>query len=239
VVKSSNSHRRNRLLAALRPADFSRLVPNLKEVSLAQDDVLYEPGDNVKQVYFPQSGMVSLLAVMRGGKGIEIATVGREGAVGAMSGLGLSRTFSRAVAQVPGTASRIATFHLQKATADSNGLRDSIVRYNQAVQLQIQQTAACNALHKIEARLARWLLHTRDRIDTDEVPLTQEFLSQMLGVQRTTVHLAVRALQKAGLIRPRRGRIEIVNRGKLEKAACECYGIIRDHIGQVQREARN
>jgi CRP-like cAMP-binding protein len=239
TTKSSNLHKRNRLLAALRPADFSRLAPYLEEVSLIQGKVLYQPGDDVRQVHFPHSAMISLLAVMREGEAIELATVGRDGAAGAMSGLGLLRSFSRAVVQVPGTASRITTSHLQKAVAESSRLRDAIVRYNEAVLLQIQQTAACNALHKIEARLARWLLQTRDRTDSDAVPLTQEFLSQMLGVQRTSVNLALRSLQDAKLIRPRRGRVEILDRGKLEQTACECYGIMRDQIDQVLPQARH
>jgi len=237
AMKSYDPHKRNRLLAALRPVDFSRLAPKLEAVSLPQGEVLYEPGEDMKQVYFPHNAMVSLLAVMREGQAIEIATVGRDGAVGAMSGLGLLRAFSRAVVQVPGNASRIAASRLQQAVAESTRLRDAIIRYNEAVLLQVQQTAACNALHRIEGRLARWLLHTRDRTDSDEVPLTQEFLSQMLGVQRTTVNLALRTLQGAGLIRPRRGRIEILDRGKLEQMACECYGIIRDQIAQVLPEA--
>ena len=136
-------------------------------------------------------------------------------------------------------AARIAASRLQQAVAESTRLRDAIIRYNEAVLLQVQQTAACNALHRIEGRLARWLLHTRDRTDSDEVPLTQEFLSQMLGVQRTTVNLALRTLQGAGLIRPRRGRVEILDRGKLEQMACECYGIIRDQIAQVLPEAQH
>jgi CRP-like cAMP-binding protein len=154
-------HQRNWLLASLRPVDFARLAPKLELVSLTRDEVLYEAGQQVRQVYFPQNSMVSLLAVMRAGDAIEIATVGRDGAVGAMSGVGLLRAFSRAVVQVPGAASRIATSYLQKAASESSRVRDAIIRYNEAVLLQVQQTAACNALHRIEARLARWLLQTR------------------------------------------------------------------------------
>jgi CRP-like cAMP-binding protein len=233
VADRFTSHKRNRLLASLPPADFSFLAPYLKEVSLEQGASLYEPHDKVKQVHFPQSGMISLLAVMQEGTAIEIATVGREGAVGAMSGLGLMHAFSRAVVQVPGIASRIATSQLQLAVNKSSRIRDVIVRYNEVVLLQIQQTAACNAIHSVEARLSRWLLQTRDRSESDDIPITQEFLSQMLGVQRTTVNLAARTLQKTGLVDYRRGRVEILNRGGLERKSCECYADIRGQIDQL------
>jgi CRP-like cAMP-binding protein len=222
----------NRLLATLQPADFSRLEPFLKQIALEQGALLHEQEDSVERVYFPQSGMISLLAVMGNGQAIETATVGREGAVGAMSGLGPAHASSRAVVQVAGTALVIATSQLQAAVRQSEHLRNVILHYKETLLGQVQQTAGCNALHKTEARLARWLLQTRDRLDSDKIPLTQEFLSEMLGVRRTTVSEIASVLQEAGLIRYRRGQVEIVDRRGLEQAACECYGVIRKRTGQ-------
>jgi CRP-like cAMP-binding protein len=191
--------------------------------------VLQEPDKPVEYVYFPHQGMISLLAVMSDGQRIETATVGSEGVVGAMSGFGIRRGFTRAVVQAPLVASRISCTHFQAAVQKSEALKNLIVNYNELLA-QIQQTAACNALHPTESRLARWLLQTRDRIDTDVLPLTQEFLSQMLGVRRTTVNLVARQLAQAGVIKNRRGRIIVTDRKGLEDVACECYAIVNDQI---------
>jgi CRP-like cAMP-binding protein len=177
------------------------------------------------------------LAVMGDGQAIETATVGREGTVGAMSGLGPRHAASRAVVTAPGTAFVIATSRLQEAVRQSEHLRNVILHYKETLLAQVQQTAGCNALHHAEERLARWLLQTRDRVDNDRIPLTQEFLSQMLGVRRTTVTLLARGLQREGLIRYRRGRVEIINRNGLEQAACECYHIIQQRTDQALPQA--
>jgi CRP-like cAMP-binding protein len=227
----------NRLLAALQPADFSLLKPYLKQIVLEQGVLLHEQEDPVEQAYFPQSGMISLLTVMGDGQAIETATVGREGTVGAMSGLGPAHASSRAVVQVAGTAWVITTSRLQAAVRQSEHLRNIILQYKETLLGQVQQTAGCNALHKAEARLARWLLQTRDRVDSDRIPLTQDFLSQMLGVRRTTVTMVAGVLQEAGLIRYRRGHIEIVDRPGLEEAACECYSVIRKRTDQALPKA--
>ena len=208
----SGRGRRNRLLAALTSADHSLLVPHLKELSLELGSLLQEAGEPVQQIYFPHQGMISLLAVMSDGQGIETATVGNEGVVGAMSGFGVCQGFTRAVVQAPLVASRISSLHFHTAVQKSEGIRNLMVSYNEALLAQVQQTAACNALHAAESRLARWLLKTRDRIDTDVLPLTQEFLSQMLGVRRTTVTLVARQLEKAGVIQNRRGRCTATSR---------------------------
>jgi CRP-like cAMP-binding protein len=227
----------NRLLAALQPADFSPLKPHLKQIVLEQGTLLHEQEDPIEQAYFPRGGMISLLAIMGDGQAIETATIGREGTVGAMSGLGPARASSRAVVQVAGTAWVITTSQLQAAVRRSEHLRNVILQYKETLLAQVQQTAGCNALHKTEARLARWLLQTRDRIDSDRIPLTQEFLSQMLGVRRTTVTVVAGVLQKAGLIAYRRGHVEIIDRAGLEQAACECYGIIRQRTDQALPKA--
>jgi CRP-like cAMP-binding protein len=223
----SRPHERNRLLGALLPSDFALLAPDLKDMHFEQGVVLQEAGGRIEQVYFPHTGMISLLAAMQNGTCVETATIGREGAVGAMAGLGGRIAVARAVVQVEGSSSKISVSRFQAAVGNGTGIRDLIERYNDAQMGLINQSAGCNALHPADARLCRWLLQTRDRSDSDTLTLTQEFLSQMLGVRRTTVTLLARSLQSAGLIRYRRSRIEIVNRVGLEKKACECYEVVR------------
>lgn len=223
---------RNRLLLAMRPADLALLKPHLREMPMIQGTMLQEQGERIDHVYFPHSGMISLVAVMKQGESIETATVGREGAVGAMSGLGPRQAFTRAVVQMPGHASQISTLKLQSIVEQSPALSEIIVRYNELLLAQVQQSCACNALHEAEARLCRWLLQSRDRSDSDIVPITQEFLAQMLGVRRTTVTMIASALQESGLIRYQRGRIEILDRKKIEELACECYHVVSREIDQ-------
>jgi CRP-like cAMP-binding protein len=232
------SSRRNRLLAALPPADLSLLKLHLKDVVLEQGVVLQEHGERIDQVYFPHDGVISLLAVMQQGDAIETATVGREGAVGSLTGLGPRRSHTRDVVQVAGTASRISAARFRKAAEDSQAIRDVIVRYAEMLLIQVQQTAACNALHDVEERLSRWLLQARDRVDGNTIRLTHEFLSQMLGVRRPTVTVVARILQDAGLIRYHRGHIEILDRRGLEARACECYAVIRQHIDRMTPASR-
>ena len=217
----------NRLLAALSASDYALLQPHLKEVPLDAGAVLQDQGERIQYVYFPLSGMISLLSVMRDGKAIETVALGREGALGLVFGLGTSYAFARAVVQIAGRAARISSAQLQAGIKDSERLRDLMVRYAESRLLQTHQAAACNALHGAEARLSRWLLHTSDVIGEGLVPLTQEHLSQMLGVRRTTVTAIARELQRAGLIHYTRGRIAISDREKLKKSACECYDILR------------
>jgi CRP-like cAMP-binding protein len=214
-------------------AELENLVPSISVVSLDQGTVLNEPGDEPERVYFPHTGMISLLAVMADGKAVETATVGREGVVGAMAGLGLHVPLTRAVVQTRLIASRIPSASFRRLAQTSVVLRDIIVRYNDILLGQVQITAACNALHPIQKRLARWILQTRDRIDSDLVPLTQELLSEMLGVRRSSVSEIANRLQTTGLIRYSRGTIEIVNRPGLEAAACECYGLIRQQSARM------
>ncbi|MDR3461285.1 MAG: Crp/Fnr family transcriptional regulator [Beijerinckiaceae bacterium] len=227
------ANRRNRLLAALQPSDYSLLAPHLKVTRLKQGTVLQESGDPIRQVYFPESGMVSVLAVMQAGNGIEIATIGREGAVGYMAALGSRHAAGRAVVQVDADASQISASNFRSAFDQSPGIRDLILRYNDVQMALVQQSAGCNALHHVEKRLCRWLLQTRDRCDSDILPLTHELLSEMLGVQRTTVTVVARALQTQGLVRYRRGQVEIIDRHGLEKKACECYEVVRGKSEEV------
>jgi CRP-like cAMP-binding protein len=222
-----HSHGPNRLLGTLPAPDFALVAPHLKKMQFDQGAMLQEAGERIEQVYFPATGMISLLTVMRDGSGIETATIGREGAIGVMAGLGSGKSASRAVMQIPGEVNVIATAKFKAAVENSAALRDLVVRYNDVQMALVQQTAGCNALHHVEKRLCRWLLQTHDRCDSDVVALSQEFLSEMLGVQRTSVTAIAKGLQTAGLIKYRRGRIDIVDRAGLEKKSCECYEITR------------
>jgi CRP-like cAMP-binding protein len=225
--KRSNGHLQNRLLAALPPQAFALFKSDLHSSTFKQGAIVQEAGEPVDQIYFPQAGMISLLVVTQEGVGIEAATIGREGAVGLHRGLGKRRSFTRAVIQVSGTISHISANAFERAVEQSATIKDMITHYTEVLWVEAQQIAACNAVHSAEARFARWLLQTQDRIDSDSLPLTQEFLSQMLAVRRTTVTLVARTLQEAGLIRYRRGRIVILDRAGLEEAACECYQVIQ------------
>ena len=187
-----------------------------------------EAGDEVDQVYFPLAGMVSMVVVMRDGKAIETATVGREGVVGAMSGIGLHISRVRAIAQLPVSAVRISSTELRKAVALSRPIADLCIRYNEVLLTQARITAACNALHHVEARFCRWLLQTRDRAESDTIQLTQEFLAEMLGVRRTSVTEVASKIQAAGAISYSRGVIKIIDLDALTAMSCECYETLRE-----------
>ena len=214
----------NRLLAALPPADFDLLVPQLRTVALDQDAVLSRVGNEIEHVFFPHSGAISLMVDMANGKTVATAAVGREGAVGILSVLGPSPSATTTIVRAAGTASRIPASRFHAAFNRSPAIRHAVQTHVRAMLIQFQLGAACNALHPVEARIARWLLHFRDRIDHDVLPLTQEALSEILGVRRTTVTLLIRNLRASGAIRSdRRGQIEI-DRSRLAAAACECHG---------------
>jgi CRP-like cAMP-binding protein len=164
---------------------------------------------------------------------VETATIGRAGAIGATAGLGARWAFARAIVQLPGTAVWLSAHRLRQAADQSPAIRDLVVRYNELLFFRVQHSVACNALHPLEARLARWLLQADDCVDGNSIPLTQEPLGQMLGVRRTTVTIAARLLQGAGMIRYRRALIQIINRPALEGIACECYALLRHKIDKV------
>jgi len=213
----------NKLLASLPRKDFDALKSHLTVISLEQGDVVYEAGAEVDYVYFPHCGMFSLLAVMRDGKAIETATVGREGVVGAMAGLGLYQSLVRVMVQLPLQTSKIAAAPFRKAVTASEALRDACVRYNEVMLTQARITAACNALHQIEERFCRWLLQSADRAASNTVALTQELLAEMLGVRRTSVTDVARKMQDKGVVTYSRGVITILDRKALERLSCECY----------------
>jgi CRP-like cAMP-binding protein len=217
----------NKLLATLSRNDFRLLLPHLSPVQLAQGEVLFETGAEVDQVYFPVSGMVSLVVVMGDGRAIETGTVGREGVVGAMSGLGLHFAGVRAIVQLPAFASRIASTALRSAVAKSKPIANLCVQYNEELLEQARVTAACNAVHQVDARLSRWLLQTRDRAESDTFNLTQEFLAEMLGVRRSSVTEVASKIQASGAIGYSRGNIKIIDLEALKAIACECYEKLR------------
>jgi CRP-like cAMP-binding protein len=220
--------RTNKLLASLPHEDFQLLIPHLLSVQLAQGAVLAEPGVEVDNAYFPLSGAVSLLVVMRDGKIIETGTVGREGVLGAMSGIAPCRWQVRAIAQLPMFARRIASTELRKAVSSSKAIADLCLRYNEVLLTQARIGAACNALHQIEPRFCRWLLQTRDRAESDTIMLTQEFLAQMLGVRRPSVTEVANKLQATGAISCSRGVIKIIDLEAVQALSCECYETLRE-----------
>lgn len=223
----------NRLLAMLPAEDWQAIKKHLTIVSPDVGTTLQEPGQTMEYVYFPHSGMISLLTVMKDGSAIETATVGNEGAVGTESALGVTTAITRGVVQMPMTASRISRKDFMRCVERRAIIRHLAFRSNEALIGQMQQTAACNALHQIEARLARWLLQSQDRAsDGGLVPLTQEFLSEMLAVRRTSVSATAHILQAEGLIQYSRGSIKVLDRDGLKKKSCECYGAI---VKQTER----
>jgi len=223
----------NRLLAALPPADFDLIVPHLRKVSFERDMVLVRSGDKIEQMYFPRTGAISFMQEMPNGQTVATAVVGNEGAVGIMSVLGPSRSPITAVVHVPGTALQISPSRFLAAFNHSSALRHAVQTHTISLLAQFQSVAACNALHSVEERLARWLLHIHDRAHTDVLPLTQEVLADLIGVRRPTVTHVVHKLRESGAIRStQRGMIEI-DRPRLEAAACECYVVMRRRIDQI------
>lgn len=218
---------KNRLLSALPSEDKGLIAPHLSAVELEKGRLLYDPGDVIDQVYFPNDCVISLMTLMESGAAIESATIGREGALGLMAAVAPRQSLSRAIVQAPGSSLRIAAGPLHDAWKRSAALRDLVDRHNEALFGHAIQSVACNALHAVEARFCRWLLSCQDRIDSNTVHLTQEFLADMMGVQRTTVTAVAGSMQAKGLISYRRGIVEILDRAGLEAMACECYGAVR------------
>jgi len=217
----------NLFLKTLPAADIKSLLPHLKTVDLPQEEILFDVGDAIQQVYFPHSGIVSLVVSLASGETIESAMIGRESVVGGSAGLNGQLSVVKAVVQIAGAASVVDSDRLRGLAQTSTACRAALFRHEQLVLIQAQQSAACNATHTIEARLARWLLRSRDISGSDELALTQEFLSEMMGVRRTSVSMVANTFQQAGFIRYSRGHIRIVNLDGLRETACECYQTVR------------
>ncbi len=229
----------NRLLAALSAREYAILEPHFERVTLARGQVLFEPGDDVTTTYFPRHGtMASLLIVTRDGREVEAATIGREGAIGGIVSEGHKPAFGRAVVQIGGEALAIPTSQLEAAKGTCPRFGDLFARYADSLLAQMMQSVACNALHRAEERACRWLLATHDRAGDEVIHLTQESLAEMLGVQRTTVTAITGDLQERGLIRTYRGRVEIIDRPGLERAACECYATVEAHFRALLPEVK-
>ncbi len=223
----------NRLLSALPGADYKRLEPHLETVHLGMKDVAFEANQPIEYAYFPLTGIASMVTVMKGGKGVEVATVGNEGMIGLPLFLGVNTTPSRAFTQVPGDSIRIQADAFQREVRRQGGLARMLQVYTQALIVQISQGMACNGIHSIYQRTARWLLMTHDRVAAHKFPLSQEFIGAMLGVRRASVSEVASKLQKAGFIRYSRGIMEIVDRRGLEAASCECYEVIQYEFNRL------
>ncbi len=224
----------NRVLSSLPKSEIGRLQVNLEPVLLPQNEALAEPGENMLYAYFLEEGMASIVVTMKNGATVEVGVVGREGLVGLPILFGTQQLPTRTFMQIRGSGFRIKAQFLRAEFERSGKFRDNCGRYLQSHVVQISASAACNRVHNIDERLARWLLLCQDRTALALLPLTHEFLAQMLGTGRATVTLAAGILQRSKLIEYRRGKVEILNRKGLEGAACECYGIIRgedDRLG--------
>jgi CRP-like cAMP-binding protein len=223
----------NRLLDLLSPEALDRLRPYLSAETLPLSQTLQERGKPVETVFFPTSGMISIVAMMRDGAAVEVGIAGREGMLGVQAVLGDDISLNEAMVQIPGNALRLPAEVLRREAQTSVQLRSVLLRYVQAYLNSATQSAACNRAHLLEQRLARWLLTARDRSGTDRLPLTHEFIAMMLGVRRAGVTVAAQSLQSAGLIHYAHGRITIADREGLEAAACECYEVTKREYARL------
>ena len=228
VPESSNGHGlpSNWLLAALPELELERLRPHLRSTSLPVGQILHESGECIERVYFPDSGMVSLVLTSGDGTNVEVGIVGREGMVGTAALLQSNQTISQAIVQIAGCGWRLPAEVLRAEFKRGGLLQDQMLRYAQTLLMQTSQTALCNRLHTVEERLARWLLMAHDCVQSDTIGLTQEFIADMLGTRRTGVTIAAGVLRQEGLIDYTRGYIKITDHEGLKSAACECYPIL-------------
>lgn len=227
---------RNGLLAALSRKQQQRLLPNLEPVSLEFGDVLYEPDGLIRHVYFPTSGMISLVMVLEDGLVAQVGRVGNEGIVGLPVFLGVPTSHTRASVELPGDALRMKAHVFRKEIGPGGPLSSLLLRYTHALLGHSERLTACNTWHTIEQRLCRWLLIAHDRVRADQFEITQEFLSQMLGAHRQSVTLAASSLQRRGLIRYSRGKLRVLDHPGLQRETCECYRAIRRQFARLLME---
>jgi CRP-like cAMP-binding protein len=228
-----NAQIENRLLAALPGTEYKRLVPQLQPVSFSLGEVVYEFGGQLDYVFFPTTSIVSLLYTMENGSSAEMGLTGNDGVVGIALFMGGGTMPNRAVVQSAGAALRMKAKVLQNEFAQGGKFQQLLLRYTQALITQISQTAVCNRLHTVEQQLCRWLLLSRDRIETDELIMTQELIADMLGVRREGVTVAAGRLQDAGAISYVRGHIKMLDRQKLEDTVCECYLVVKTEFDRL------
>src|SRR3984893_10740416 len=220
-------HVSNKVLLATPDNEYQLMRPDLTYVDLPNHLSLHEPTQSIDFVYFPNRGMVSQVVVTKDGRTVEVGVVGKEGYVGAGLAVGLSRSSVREIVQIAGDGFRMMGNALERILRSAPQLQTILSRHSGLQGMQVAQTAACNRLHDIQQRLSRWLLMTQDRVDSGLLPITHDFIATMMGTDRSTVSLAAAFLQKKGIIEYVRGAVKIVNRRKLEKSACECYGVIQ------------
>ncbi len=232
-IGKSLEREENSLLAALPTRELNLLLPHLERTKLAFDQTLYEPEEAIKHVYFPTSGIISLVVVLDKGVVAEVGRVGNEGMIGLPVFLGVKASHTRAFVQVSGEALRMGSKEFLRQARNRSPLSSLLLRYAQALMAHSERLTACNTWHTIEERLCRWLMVTQDRVQAEVIEVTQEFLSQMLGAHRQSVTLAARNLQRAGLIRYRRGKLRILDRQGLEEASCGCYRAIQRHFDEL------
>ena len=223
----------NRLLARLHQEELERLLPHLEQVSFTLGEVIYESGGKQSYIYFPTTAIISLLYMMENGSSAEMGVAGNDGLVGIALFMGGDTVPNRAVVSSAGDALRMKSKVLQEEFAQGGTFQRLLLRYTQALMTQMSQTAVCNRLHAVEQQLCRWLLLSRDRLDSDELVMTQELIANMLGVRREGVTQAAGRLQETGLISYVRGRIRILDRSGLEAMVCECYRVVRDEYDRL------
>lgn len=221
---------RNQILTSLSPDEYERLSPHFEHVELPHGQVIIASDEPIHNVYFPNDVLISLVTQLVDGSTVEAGVAGREGMAGLPVVLGVDSTPMQSVVQIPGTAIKIKAKVVRDAFGRGGQLQSRILRYTHALFIGVSQTAACNAQHRIEERLARWLLTSSDAVEADELPLTQEFIATMMGVRRAGVTCAALILREEGLIHYNRGHIRIINREGLEAVACECYRVIKEQF---------
>lgn len=228
---------KNRLLAALPGEEYELLRPNLEHVSYSLGEILFEPPDRIRNIYFPTSSIISFLAELPNGDSVEVGLTGYEGLAGVDVILGVDTASKVATVQAAGDALRIAATSLKEALKRGVKLQQYCLQYTHALMSQISASVLCNVRHRIDGRLARWLLMYHDRLGTDEFLLTHEFMANMLGIRRASVTEVARQLQDEGLIDYNRGNFRILNRAALEAKTCECYQVVKEEFDSLYREA--
>jgi CRP-like cAMP-binding protein len=223
----------NKILLSIPDKEYALMLPHLEFLSMPHHLTLYEPGEPLEFVYLPNSGMVSLVIATQDGRTVEVGEVGREGFAGTQAAVGISTNQVREIVQIAGDGYRMTIAALQSVLQSAPELQRILTRYAVVQGMQFAQTAACNRLHNIEQRLARWLLITQDRVDSPTLAITHDFLATMLGTDRPTVTLAARALQNKRIIEYKRGAVQILSRTRLESCTCECYAVIQQYNREI------
>src|ERR1700688_551881 len=227
---SSSNRPCNRLLLALPARNLKQLMPELEQIRCQREQVLMDADSSLEHIYFPDSGVVSVVAVYADGSVIEMATIGREGSTGVQAVFGAKISSVRLLVQIPGSAAKMLRAAFTRAMGSMPSFRDLMYAYFQAFLDQVMVSVACNGAHSLKQRLARWLLMMRDRCDDDTLLITQDLLAEMLGAQRPSITIAARELERAGLIERGRRKVTILDRKGLTKASCECYQLVRERV---------